>query len=47
VPALSRQGTHQVEGNNLPHSLMLSDDLAPQENGMFDFRLGSFSSLGP
>jgi hypothetical protein len=45
VPALSRQGTHQAEGNNLPHSLMLSDDLAPQQNGMFDFRLGSTSAV--
>jgi hypothetical protein len=32
----------QAEGNNLPHSLTLSGDLvAPQQNGMLDFRLGS------
>jgi hypothetical protein len=24
---------------------MLSDDLAPQQNGMFDFRLGSNSAV--
>src|SRR3954467_9098503 len=32
----------------LPHSLMLSDGLvAPQQNGMLDFHLGSLASIAP
>jgi hypothetical protein len=40
------RGTHQAQGNNLPHSLMLIGGLvASHQNAMLDFRFGSQADM--